>query len=91
MIEKIRYDKRARREFLDLNRDVIKQWTAETVGHSVIYGWSDELSYAIVAFNEAIDRFNGSGDFYAYAKSYVRQKLYVYAPVNRSKKELKKI
>lgn len=91
MIEKIKYDKRARKEFLTLNRSVIREWVSETVGYKVYYGLSDEFSLGIVAFNEAIDKFDGKGDFYEYAKSYVKNRVYAAAPQKFCQKNPKKI
>ena len=77
-IEVIKNDASLRNEFIIQYQPFIASFTSKVASRFVSYGEDEELSIALLAFNEAIDRFNGNGNFLAYAKLLIRNRLLDY-------------
>ncbi len=77
-IEEVKKDEELRNRFIERYKPFIAQYASKLCHRYLQYGESDELSIALMAFNEAIDRFNGNGTFYEYAKVVMRSRLYDY-------------
>lgn len=77
-IETIKQNADARSDFIMQYKPFIASFTAECVKHYVKYGVDEELSIALLAFDEAIERFNGKGNFLLYAKMVIRSRLLDY-------------
>lgn len=74
----VREDEEARNSFISRYKPFIASFTSECTHRYVTYGVDDELSIALLAFNEAIDRFNGKGNFLLYAKLVIKTRLIDY-------------
>lgn len=74
----VREDEEARNNFISQYKPFIASFTSECTHRYVKYGIDDELSIALLAFNEAIDRFNGKGNFLLYAKLVIKTRLIDY-------------
>lgn len=74
----IRKDEYQRNRFIEKYKPFLAKYTSSICNRYVAYGVDDELSIALLAFNESIDRYNGEGIFFEYAKMIVRSRLYDY-------------
>ena len=74
----IRKDEYARNRFIEKYKPFLAKYTSSVCGRYVSYSDDDELSIALLAFNESIDRYNGEGIFFEYAKMVVRSRLLDY-------------
>ncbi|MEE0965982.1 MAG: RNA polymerase subunit sigma [Bacilli bacterium] len=74
----IRKDEYARNRFIEKYKPFLAKYTSTVAGRYVSYGIDDELSIALLAFNESIDRYNGEGIFFEYAKMVVKSRLLDY-------------
>lgn len=77
-IEEIKQNEDMRNEFIIQYKPFIASFTSECAHRYVTYGVDEELSIALMAFNEAIDRFNGKGNFLLYAKMVIKARLLDY-------------
>lgn len=77
-ILKIRNDEYERNRFIERYKPFLAKYTSSICKKYVNYGVDEELSIALLAFNESIDRFDGNGIFFEYAKVVVRSRLYDY-------------
>ncbi len=77
-IEEIKANETMRNEFIAQYKPFIASFTSECARRYVTYGVDEELSIALLAFNEAIDRFNGKGNFLLYAKMVIKTRLIDY-------------
>lgn len=77
-IEEIKQNDDLRNDFIIQYKPFIASFTSECVHRYVTYGVDEELSIALMAFNEAIDRFNGKGNFLLYAKMVIKARLLDY-------------
>lgn len=77
-IEEIKQNEDKRNEFIIQYKPFIASFTSECAHRYVTYGVDEELSIALMAFNEAIDRFNGKGNFLLYAKMVIKARLLDY-------------
>lgn len=77
-ILKIRQDEYERNRFIERYKPFLAKYTSSICKRYVSYGHDEELSVALLAFNESIDRFQGEGIFFEYAKIVVRSRLYDY-------------
>lgn len=77
-IEEIKQNEDMRNDFIIQYKPFIASFTSECAHRYVTYGVDEELSIALMAFNEAIDRFNGKGNFLLYAKMVIKARLLDY-------------
>ena len=77
-IEEIKQNENMRNDFIIQYKPFIASFTSECAHRYVAYGVDEELSIALMAFNEAIDRFNGKGNFLLYAKIVIKARLIDY-------------
>jgi len=77
-IEEIKQNETMRNDFISQYKPFIASFTSECAHRYVTYGVDEELSIALMAFNEAIDRFNGKGNFLLYAKMVIKARLLDY-------------
>lgn len=77
-IEEIKQNEDLRNDFIIQYKPFIASFTSECAHRYVTYGVDEELSIALMAFNEAIDRFNGKGNFLLYAKMVIKARLLDY-------------
>lgn len=77
-IEEIKQSETMRNDFISQYKPFIASFTSECAHRYVTYGVDEELSIALMAFNEAIDRFNGKGNFLLYAKMVMKARLLDY-------------
>lgn len=77
-IEEIKQNEDKRNDFIIQYKPFIASFTSECAHRYVTYGVDEELSIALMAFNEAIDRFNGKGNFLLYAKMVIKARLLDY-------------
>lgn len=77
-IEEIKQNEDKRNDFIIQYKPFIASFTSECAHRYVTYGVDEELSIALIAFNEAIDRFNGKGNFLLYAKMVIKARLLDY-------------
>lgn len=70
-------DQAAREELLDLCRPFVCRVAERFCGKKLLWGMDDELSIALIAFNEAIDRYytERSSSFWAFAGMVIRSRL----------------
>lgn len=74
----IKEDEYLRNRFIERYKPFLAKYTSSLCKRYVSYGEDEELSIALLAFNESIDRFNGDGIFFEYAKIIIRSRLYDY-------------
>lgn len=74
----IREDEYLRNRFIEKYKPFLAKYTSTLCKKYVSYGEDEELSIALLAFNESIDRFSGEGIFFEYAKIVIRSRLYDY-------------
>lgn len=74
----IREDEYLRNRFIEKYKPFLAKYTSSICHRYVSYGVDEELSIALIAFNESIDRFNGEGIFFEYAKIVIKSRLYDY-------------
>lgn len=74
----IREDEYLRNRFIEKYKPFLAKYTSQICQRYVVYGIDEELSIALLAFNESIDKFNGKGSFFEYAKIIVKSRLYDY-------------
>lgn len=74
----IREDEYKRNRFIEKYKPFLAKYTSSVANKYVTYGVDEELSIAMLAFNESIDRFNGEGVFFEYAKIVIRSRLLDY-------------
>lgn len=77
-ILKIKEDEYLRNRFIERYKPFIAKYTSSLCHRYLQYGESEELSIALLAFNESIDRFNGEGIFFEYSKTVMKSRLYDY-------------
>lgn len=77
-ILKVREDEYLRNRFIEKYKPFLAKYTSSICQRYVSYGVDEELSIALIAFNESIDRFNGEGIFFEYAKIVIKSRLYDY-------------
>lgn len=77
-ILKIRDDEYLRNRFIERYKPFIAKYASSLCRRYLQYGENEELSIALLAFNESIDRFNGEGVFFEYAKLVMKSRLYDY-------------
>jgi len=77
-IKAMREDEYLRNRFIEKYKPFLAKYTSTLCNRYVSYGKDEELSVALLAFNESIDRFNGEGIFFEYAKMVMKSRLYDY-------------
>lgn len=90
-ILEIREDEYLRNRFIEKYKPFLAKYTSSICQRYVCYGVDEELSIALMAFNESIDRFNGEGIFFEYAKVVVKSRLYDYFQSKEYKDAKRKI
>lgn len=81
MIEAViqaKQDEFARNQFIAQYKPFIASFCCEFTHHYVSYGIDDELQVCLIAFNEAIDRFNLKGSFLLFSKMVMKTRLLDY-------------
>lgn len=78
IIKKIRKDEYERNRFIEKYKPFLAHITSSICHKYVTYGVDEELSIALLAFNESIDRYSGEGLFFEFAKLVVRSRLIDY-------------
>lgn len=73
-----RKDEYSRSWFIEKYKPFLAKYVSVLSKKYVVYGRDEELSIALLAFDESIDRFNGEGEFFEYAKLVVKSRLYDY-------------
>ncbi len=69
----------AKRElFIEAYKPFIAAVVSRICGKYKQYGIDEELSIGLMAFNEAIDKFDGRGSFLSFAKLVIKSRLYDY-------------
>lgn len=73
-------DQRIREEFIENHKAFIIKTSSNTCKRYLTWGNDDELSIALVAFNEAIDRYKTDEEtsFYSFAKTVISRRLIDY-------------
>ncbi len=76
-VRRAQADSAERERLIERFTPFILRVTTRAVGHYVRMGQDDEVSVAMIAFNEAIDRFDASrgGNFLALAETVIRRRL----------------
>lgn len=74
----IQKDTIARNEFITQYQPFIASFCYEMCHRYMEYGVDDELQIAMMAFNEAIEKYNGKGNFLLFAKVAMRNRLLDY-------------
>ena len=77
-MELVKSDSESRNTFITKYKPFIASFTCECCRRYVSYGVDEELSIALLAFDEAIERFNGKGNFLLYAKMIIKSRLIDY-------------
>jgi len=77
-ILKIKDDEYLRNRFIEKYKPFIAKYASSLCQKYLQYGENEELSIALLAFNESIDRFNGEGVFFEYSKLVIKSRLYDY-------------
>lgn len=77
-IEKIKGDETLRNDFISDYKPFIANCVYSITNRRVQYGVDEELSIALIAFNHAIDRFDGRGSFLSFSKLVIKNRLYDY-------------
>lgn len=67
-----------REEFIEAYKPFIAAVVSKICGKYKNYGVDDELSIGLMAFNEAIDKYDGRGSFLSFAKLVIKSRLYDY-------------
>lgn len=68
----------AREQFIEQHRSFVAKAASEVCKRPLHWENDDELSEALVAFNEAIESFDGRQSFYSYARMVIRRRLIDY-------------
>lgn len=84
----IRNDEYQRNRFIEKYKPFLAKYTSTLTHRYVSYGEDEELSIALLAFNESIDRYNGEGLFFEFAKMVVRSRLLDYFNTKEYKERL---
>lgn len=87
-ILKIRDDEYLRNRFIERYKPFLAKYASSICHRYLSYGESEELSIALLAFNESIDRYNGEGVFFEFSKTVVRSRLYDYFQSKNYKESL---
>lgn len=74
----IKEDEYLRNGFIEKYKPFLAKYASQVCHRYLQYGESDELSIALIAFNESIDRFDGSSSFFEFSKKVVKSRLYDY-------------
>ncbi|MCR4399203.1 MAG: hypothetical protein NUV93_09615, partial [Firmicutes bacterium] len=76
-VESIRGSPPLREQFLESHRDFVRRYASFVCRRALDWRNDDELSVALIAFNDAIDRFDPSRhrDFMGFARMLVRRRL----------------
>lgn len=85
-IMEIKDDEYLRNRFIERYKPFLAKYASGICHRYLRYGESEELSIALLAFNESIDRYNGEGIFFEYSKTVIKSRLYDYLN-SRSYKE----
>lgn len=67
-----------REKLIEAYKPFIASVVSKICGKYKRYGVDDELSIGLMAFNEAIDKFDGRGSFLSFAKLVIKSRLYDY-------------
>lgn len=83
-------DTRAREDLIDAYTPFVLRVAARTCGRFVRIGQDDEVSVALIAFNEAIDRYDerGGASFLTFAEMVIRRRLIDHFRVERRPREV---
>lgn len=74
-INLIKTNKIHRNDFIQKYMPFIASETSKVTKKVVNYGEDDELSVALIAFDEAIEKYNGSKNFFDFSKLVIRSRL----------------
>lgn len=77
-LELIKDNQEARNEFIAQYQPFIASFCYELTHRYLEYGVDDELQIAMMAFNEAIEKYNGKGNFLLFAKVTMKSRLFDY-------------
>lgn len=69
---------RMRNLFIEAYKPFIAATVSRVCGRYKRWGTDEELSIGLMAFNEAIDKFDGRGNFLSFAKLVIKSRLYDY-------------
>ncbi len=86
-VERAKVDPEFRNRFIEQYKPFIAGCVSAITGRSVSYGEDDELSLALIAFNQAIDKFDGRGSFLSFARLVIRNRLYDYFRTQKERSE----
>lgn len=82
-IQEIREDSLKRNHFIEAYKPFVATVVYQILGKRVEYGVDDELQIALIGFNHAIDKFDGRGSFFSFAKLIIRNRIYDYYRLNK--------
>lgn len=82
-INLIKNDSMKRNQFIDKYKPFIASCVYKVIGRRVEYGIDDELQIALIAFDHAINTFDGRGSFLSFAKLVIRNRIYDYFRANK--------
>lgn len=77
-IQQAANDSRKREIFIEAYKPFIAAAVSRICGKYKTYGIDEELSIGLMAFNEAIDKFDGRGSFLSFSKLVIKSRLYDY-------------
>jgi RNA polymerase sigma factor len=78
-VERIRLLKDEKNEFIQQYKPFIASTVEKCVGKYVSYGQDDELSIGLIAFEEAINQYDGSkGSFLSFAQNVIKRRIIDY-------------
>lgn len=77
-IQQVVCDSRKRDLFIEAYKPFIAATVSKICGKYKSYGIDEELSIGLLAFNEAIDKFDGRGSFLSFSKLVIKSRLYDY-------------
>lgn len=77
-IMEIKKDEYLKNRFIERYKPFIAKYASEVSYRYLQYGQDEELSIALLAFDESINRYNGERYFFSYAKQVMKSRLYDY-------------
>lgn len=77
-IQQAMADSKKRELFIEAYKPFIAATVSKICGKYKIYGVDEELSIGLMAFDEAISKFDGRGSFLSFAKLVIKSRLYDY-------------
>jgi len=87
----IREDEYLRNRFIERYKPFLAKYASQICHRYLQYGENEELSIALLAFNESIDRYDGRGIFFEYSKTVIKSRLFDYFQTRSYKEKNKNI